>query len=50
MSKNVKDAAKVVVGVIGEVGKDLLIYAAVGSAVLKAAKEISKARDYFDKK
>ena len=50
MSKNVKDAAKVVVSVVKEVGKDLLIYAAVGSAVLKAAKEISEARDYFDKK
>ena len=33
-----------------EVVKTTLVYAGVGMAVMKAVKEISKARDYFDKK
>jgi len=48
--KNVKEATKVVVEVLKESGKDLLVYASVGAVVIKGLREISKAKDYFDKK
>lgn len=50
MLKNAKDFGKVAVEVSKEVVKTTLVYAGVGMAVMKAVKEISKARDYFDKK
>lgn len=49
MLKN-NEVVKTVVGVVAEVGKDLLVYASVGAVVVKAIKEIDKAKDYFDKK
>lgn len=50
MSKNVNEVVKVAVEVSKEVVKSTLVYAGVGMAVLKCLKEISKAKDYFDKK
>lgn len=44
------DVVKVVVDVVKETGKDLLVYASVGAIVMKGLSEISKAKDYFDKK
>jgi len=48
--KNVNDVLDVVVKVAKETGKDLLVYATVGMAVMRVTKELSKAKDYFDKK
>lgn len=48
--KNVKDFGKITVAVAKEIVSTTLVYAGVGMAVMKAVKEISKAKDYFDKK
>ena len=40
----------VVIKVAKESAKDILIYASVGMTVMGAVKELSKAKDYFDKK
>lgn len=48
MKKN--EVLDTVVAVVKEAGKDFLVYATVGAAVVKGIREISKAKDYFDKK
>lgn len=48
MRKN--EVIDTVVSVAKEVVKDGLVYASVGMVVMRGLKEISKAKDYFDKK
>ena len=48
MKKN-NDVLKTVVKVVADVAKDTLVYASVGMCVMSAIKELSKAKDYFDK-
>jgi hypothetical protein len=48
--KKGNEVLDVVVSVVKESAKDFLVYATVGAAVVKAAREFSKAKDYFDKK
>lgn len=50
MLKNKNEIVDTVVSVAKECAKDFLVYATVGAAVVKAAREFSKAKDYFDKK
>jgi len=44
------NVVKTVVSVAKESAKDILVYASVGMVVMRGLKEISKAKDYFDKK
>ena len=44
------NVVKTVADVTKDVAKDMLVYASVGMVVMGAVKELSKAKDYFDKK
>lgn len=44
------NVVKTVADVTKDVAKDMLVYASVGMVVMGAVKELSKVKDYFDKK